>query len=309
MTANRLSRCLFCLGGEQFTSEEHVWPESLGNVDVILPPGVVCDDCNNDRLAPLDAALIEFPPVAESLVIKGVKNKGRGKPGRVVEREFSTVGLFPTTAADGTHSVYFRQATTDTLPSEGRLKYHLTEFLSEREFSRVARAILKIGLELMALQEGKEAAMVTALDPVRRAVLEGYSGMLAIGRSAKADEGLRGGYAREERPPLSADQFGAWVDIYGNLLGACWPSPPHSFPNVIPELDEAAVACVDFPRKPDKARGQKITWHTLVGETSPQSRERDEAVAEQIRAIEAKLGRRGRPGLDLSFLDDLGSAG
>jgi HNH endonuclease len=40
--------CLFCKSEDKncFTSEEHVFPESLGNKTVILPPGVVCDVCN-----------------------------------------------------------------------------------------------------------------------------------------------------------------------------------------------------------------------------------------------------------------------
>lgn len=36
--------CIFCRrhdGG--FTSREHVFPESLGNEEVVLPRGVVCD--------------------------------------------------------------------------------------------------------------------------------------------------------------------------------------------------------------------------------------------------------------------------
>lgn len=40
--------CLFCKSEDRdrFTSEEHVFPESLGNKTIILPPGVVCDVCN-----------------------------------------------------------------------------------------------------------------------------------------------------------------------------------------------------------------------------------------------------------------------
>lgn len=40
--------CLFC-GGSTDTSVsiEHVIPESVGNVDIVLPVGVVCDGCNN----------------------------------------------------------------------------------------------------------------------------------------------------------------------------------------------------------------------------------------------------------------------
>lgn len=43
-----LKRCLFCNSNDRdcFTEEEHAFPESIGNKRIILPPGVVCDNCN-----------------------------------------------------------------------------------------------------------------------------------------------------------------------------------------------------------------------------------------------------------------------
>jgi HNH endonuclease len=41
-------RCIFCKSSTiGCRSEEHIIPESLGNVEHVLPPGWVCDDCNN----------------------------------------------------------------------------------------------------------------------------------------------------------------------------------------------------------------------------------------------------------------------
>lgn len=41
-------RCIFCKNNsENSRSVEHIIPESLGNKDHILPPGLVCDKCNN----------------------------------------------------------------------------------------------------------------------------------------------------------------------------------------------------------------------------------------------------------------------
>jgi hypothetical protein len=41
-------RCIFCKQiSNDSISVEHILPESLGNIDAILPPGVVCDKCNN----------------------------------------------------------------------------------------------------------------------------------------------------------------------------------------------------------------------------------------------------------------------
>lgn len=41
-------RCIFCKkNSSNSKSEEHIVPESLGNKSHVLPPGVVCDRCNN----------------------------------------------------------------------------------------------------------------------------------------------------------------------------------------------------------------------------------------------------------------------
>ncbi len=43
-----INRCIFCKSADrEFTSREHIVPESLGNTEHILEPGVVCDWCNN----------------------------------------------------------------------------------------------------------------------------------------------------------------------------------------------------------------------------------------------------------------------
>ena len=41
-------KCIFCKSPSAGSaSEEHIIPESLGNVEHVLPPGWVCDTCNN----------------------------------------------------------------------------------------------------------------------------------------------------------------------------------------------------------------------------------------------------------------------
>ena len=49
------SVCLYCKrSNRQSTSVEHVFPESLGNAEIVLPKGTVCDSCNNGKLSRLD---------------------------------------------------------------------------------------------------------------------------------------------------------------------------------------------------------------------------------------------------------------
>lgn len=52
-------KCIFC--GEasgQSKSREHIIPESLGNTEHILPPGVVCDGCNNYFAVKIEGPLL-----------------------------------------------------------------------------------------------------------------------------------------------------------------------------------------------------------------------------------------------------------
>jgi hypothetical protein len=63
--APKKNQCIYCLTTTaNFTSEEHIIPESLGNDEWVLPKGYVCDKCNNEVLAGLDNALLKFEPIA-----------------------------------------------------------------------------------------------------------------------------------------------------------------------------------------------------------------------------------------------------
>jgi hypothetical protein len=54
---NKNNICIFCRTKEEkFTFPEHVYPESLGNTEIILPAGLVCDACNNGVLSRLDTS-------------------------------------------------------------------------------------------------------------------------------------------------------------------------------------------------------------------------------------------------------------
>jgi hypothetical protein len=51
--------CLFCKGStETSVSIEHVLPESLGNIEIVLPARVVCDKCNNYFARKLEAPVL-----------------------------------------------------------------------------------------------------------------------------------------------------------------------------------------------------------------------------------------------------------
>jgi len=72
-------RCLFCLSSAgQFTRREHPIPESLGNDDTFLPPGFVCDPCNQYFGSKLEQRVLNLAPFGPERVFQAVKTK-RGK--------------------------------------------------------------------------------------------------------------------------------------------------------------------------------------------------------------------------------------
>lgn len=150
-------RCIYCLSSAgTFTSEEHVFPEGLGNDEIVLPLGIVCDRCNNGHLAQLDHALLSFPPIA-FLAVQFVPHT---KEGKLPAANFQNLKMEKTaplhlrlTAKDKTGE--FREV--EQL-SDGRTRFNV-EIKGQRFDPRLlGRALFKIGLGLVALEEGPEVA-------------------------------------------------------------------------------------------------------------------------------------------------------
>jgi len=58
-------RCIFCkINSESSKSREHIIPESLGNLNHVLPVGVVCDACNNYFSREVEKPFMELPGIA-----------------------------------------------------------------------------------------------------------------------------------------------------------------------------------------------------------------------------------------------------
>lgn len=53
-------RCIFCKRNSTGSrSVEHILPQSLGNEEHVLPPGVVCDACNNYFATSIEQVVLE----------------------------------------------------------------------------------------------------------------------------------------------------------------------------------------------------------------------------------------------------------
>lgn len=176
--------CLFCRRRDvPFTSFEHVIPESLGNTEKVLPPGVVCDQCNHGICSGLDQALIDFPPIAFMRTTRGVKSK-RGKPPTM---RFDNGSLHADDAGDlflQLDSAKWR--TQETPTNDGRVKWGFTTQVSgmtPRRYALVHRALLKTTMELAWLDHGEELMLDSRFDRERSIVLNGgHTGYLACPR-------------------------------------------------------------------------------------------------------------------------------
>jgi hypothetical protein len=79
--------CLYCRRSDGgFMGLEHPLGESLGNTELVLLNGVVCDRCNGGVLSGLDQALADFWPVKARRTSLGVLTKA----GKVPETRFAT---------------------------------------------------------------------------------------------------------------------------------------------------------------------------------------------------------------------------
>lgn len=159
--------CLFCLrrdGG--FESIEHIVAESIGNRELLLPPGVVCDRCNNGKLAVLDQALADFPGVTAMRILRGVPRKG----GKLPEGAWSNARGYIDVEAGGPVIEGRDMSAWRKTPDGGTIRLHKTWGRTARERGRVGRALWKVALELLAHTD-REEAYGEGLDELREAVL------------------------------------------------------------------------------------------------------------------------------------------
>jgi len=72
-------RCIFCRGDTTGSvSREHIVPESLGNTQLVLPRGVVCDKCNNYFAREVEKPFVMSPAVRSLRFSQELENK-RGR--------------------------------------------------------------------------------------------------------------------------------------------------------------------------------------------------------------------------------------
>ena len=176
-------RCIFCAypsAGSK--SREHILPENLGNTDHWLPPGVVCDGCNNYFAVKIERPLLESTFFIALRHRQDIPNK-RGQMPMVkglfpLARIPVGVQRTPEGIAMGTWRERDRDAFIRTLEthSSGRVFLPMEGPLDSR---LLARFLGKVGVEIMADRliratlAPDELLGEPALDAMRRFVRQG----------------------------------------------------------------------------------------------------------------------------------------
>ncbi|HJQ26410.1 MAG TPA: HNH endonuclease [Blastocatellia bacterium] len=165
-SATAENHCVYCLTtAGDFSTEEHIFPESLGNDEWILPKGFVCKDCNNNLLSPLDNALIEFPSIA----LMRVWCVPYTKKGKLPKAEFGNATLEKTHPRQIKLMVNDKKDAIKETPLEnGQIRLNQTlESKDVYNYTLLHRALYKVALGIVALVKGQDYACNSRFDTAR----------------------------------------------------------------------------------------------------------------------------------------------
>ena len=150
-------RCIFCKSiSDGCASVEHIVPESLGNIEHVLPRGWVCDTCNNYFAREVEKPFLDSAYGTHSRFEMSVANKrGRIPPVKAYHPQSrSSVQLFrlPQTNAVcfGPVKGFEFSLFITTINSEQKATLHIPRFEAPERSQVTSRFIGKIAVEVLA---------------------------------------------------------------------------------------------------------------------------------------------------------------
>jgi len=175
-------RCIWCRAfippeNSRLTDASHVLPACLGNKHYVLPPGVVCRQCNNSYGVKLEPVLLEFAPLRMSAALLEVVDPRDGKLFR--ETVFGSTPI-PDDPSDIIDVRICRQSATTLVVNLRRPVTidHMATYTARR-LRFLSRAVHKLLFETIALQiyvtgHAEQVDLFdSAFDPVREWVRRG----------------------------------------------------------------------------------------------------------------------------------------
>lgn len=202
-------RCIYCLREDvTFVSQEHVFPQSLGNRDIVLPAGYVCDACNNGLLSKLDDALQNFAPVAFLRVLYVPYTK----QGKLPQATFQNAALRRTRPRHIVLKSSGKGVISDVRRlDDGRMAFKVNLRGAKWNPKSVGRALYKIAYGLVALDEGRDIVCSSRYDSARAFILgnAGFENSLVLRTVGTPKAEVSASY----RPLVEGTIFA--VDIFG----------------------------------------------------------------------------------------------
>jgi len=164
--------CIYCLKkSARFNSEEHIIPEALGNEELILPKGYVCDKCNNGILSRLDNLLLDFEPISFLRVIYTPYTKA----GKLPNASCQNISVRKTHPRNIVFTVKDKSGWVKNLKEmdDGQISFSINMRGKKFDPKMVGRALYKIALGTLAYDRGFEVARDPKFDIARAFILKG----------------------------------------------------------------------------------------------------------------------------------------
>ena len=228
----RTNRCIYCGTSDgPFKNVEHVVPEALGNESSLLPRGYVCDSCPA-RVAPVEQAFMDMVPMKLLRVFMGTANK----QGRLPVARFGPFHIERTSPNSLRLTSYSGpKGMPRETPLPGGSVHFKIEGSSKFDHITVARALFKIALGVIAIEQGRAAALDSRYDAARRFVVEGgtFPNKLVLFRNSVPNPG-----GRLHWLPLNNGGTAFLADLHGvGFMFNLEPQPPVSPPpEILPHV-------------------------------------------------------------------------
>jgi len=147
-------QCIFCKSeSSRSKSIEHIIPESLGNKEHILPPGIVCDKCNHYFSIKIEKKLLELPYFQSRRFWQEIESKkGRYAPakGMLLHPNGGPIELYRTKDEE-LQVIINNEKVKNTILSLNRGSFIFPCYdLPEKNDKIISRFLGKIGIELIS---------------------------------------------------------------------------------------------------------------------------------------------------------------
>lgn len=137
-------RCIYCLStNNPFLRREHPIPESLGNDDIVIPKGFVCDPCNQYFGSKIEQKVLQSAPFGIERLFLAIKSK----KGRYPKHQDSSLELQSTGYWD--HVKIYSPSPHESLVRRRDGKMVLNPKWAPP--NAIAQFLLKMGLGLLVL--------------------------------------------------------------------------------------------------------------------------------------------------------------